>query len=95
MRIKDIIWLPDIIDKLAWKHNVIPEEVEQVFMTRPLYRRVERGKVRGEDLYAALGQTEAGRYLIVFFIHKLSGEALVISARDMTRKDRRQYERKR
>jgi len=22
---------------------------------------------RGEDVYAALGQTEAGRYLIVFF----------------------------
>ncbi len=94
MQIKDIIWLPDIIDKLDWKHHIVPEEVEQVFESHPLYRRIERGKVHGEDLYAALGQTDLGRYLIVFFIHKISGEALVISARDMEQKDRRQYERK-
>lgn len=31
MKIKNIIWLPDVIDKLDWKHNVVPEEVEQVF----------------------------------------------------------------
>lgn len=93
MKIKNIIWLPDVIDKLDWKHNIVPEEVEQVFDEQPMYRRIERSKVRGEDLYAALGQTDAGRYLIVFFIHKASGEALAISARDMTQKDRRQYER--
>jgi uncharacterized DUF497 family protein len=94
MQIKDIIWLPDIIDKLDWKHHIAPEEVEQVFDGWPMYRRIERGKVSGEDLYAALGQTDTGRYLIVFFIHKTSGEALIISARDMEQKDRRQYERK-
>lgn len=38
----------------------------------------------GEDLYAAMGQTSGGRYIIVFFVHKLMGEALVISGRDMT-----------
>ena len=32
------------------------------------FRRME-GSV-GEDLYAVYGQTEAGRYLIVFFIEK-------------------------
>lgn len=92
MRVTDIIWLPDIVDKLDWKHNVVPEEVAQVLLNWPIYRRIERGKVRGEDMYAALGQTDEGRYLMVFFIHKTSGEALVISARDMTQKDRRQYE---
>lgn len=94
MKIKNIIWLPDVIDKLDWKHNVVPEEVERVFSEQPMYRRIERGKVRGEDLYTALGQTDAGRHLIVFFIHKASGEALIISARDMTQKDRKQYERR-
>ena len=94
MQIKDIIWLPDIIDKLDWKHHVVPEEVEQVFDGQPMYRRIERGKIRGEDLYAALGQINTGRYLIIFFIHKMTGEALIISARDMEQKDRRQYERK-
>jgi uncharacterized DUF497 family protein len=94
LRIKDIVWLPDIVDKLDWKHNITPQEVEEVFVGRPQYRFIERGKVRGEDLYAALGQTEAGRYLSVYFIHKAGGAALVISARDMSAGERKRYERK-
>jgi uncharacterized DUF497 family protein len=93
MRINDILWLPDIVDKLDWKHDVHPEEVEQVFDSDPQYRRIERGKVRREDLYTAQGQTDTGRYLIVFFIHKKGGAALVISARDMTAKERKRYGR--
>jgi uncharacterized DUF497 family protein len=67
------------------------EEVEQVFSRAPHYRFIETGDVAGEDLYAALGQTEAGRYLIVYFLHKATGEALVISAREMTKKERKIY----
>lgn len=44
-------------------------------------------------MYAAYGQTDAGRYLTVFFIHKPGGRALIISARDMDGKERRQYGR--
>lgn len=91
MRIIDILWLPDIIEKLEAKHNVQPYEVEEVFMGRQNFRRIERGKVQGEDLYTALGQTEAGRYLIVYFIRKSGGVALVISARDMDTRERRHY----
>lgn len=40
-----------------------------------------------------MGQTESGRYLIVFFIYKSTREALILSARDMDKKERRQYER--
>ena len=94
MRIDDIIWLPQTIDKLAWKHHVTPEEVEEVLFGNPLYRRVQRGHIPGEDLYAALGRTDAGRYLIVFFIYKPARKALILSARDMEEKERRQYERR-
>ena len=94
MRIKGIIWLPSVVDKLDWKHGVMPDAVEEVFDGGPHYRRIERGKVQGEDLYTAMGQTEEGRYLIVFFIRKRSGAALVISARDMTPKEKR-YGRRR
>jgi uncharacterized DUF497 family protein len=94
MHIVDIIWLPQVIDKLDWKHNVTPEEVDEVLFGKPFYRKVQKGHVPGEDLYAALGQTEAGRYLIVFFIYKLTHEALVLSARDMDSKERRRYERR-
>ena len=94
MRIVDIIWLPHVIDKLASKHRVTPEEVDEVLFSRPLYRKVQKGHVPGEDVYAALGRTQAGRYLIVIFVYKQTREALVLSARDMERKERRQYDRR-
>ena len=94
MDIVDVIWLPPVIDKLVWKHHVSPEEVTEVLFDHPLYRKVQKGHVPGEDLYAALGQTDAGRYLIIFFIYKPTREALILSARDMEAKERRQYARR-
>ncbi len=72
----------------------MPQEVEEVLFGRPLYRKIQRGHIRGEDLYAAFGTTDAGRYLSVFFIHKIDGQAVILSARDMDQKERRRYERK-
>jgi len=94
MRIVDIIWLPHIVDKLAWKHGVTPEEVDEVLFGQPLFRKVQKGHVPGEDLYAAFGQTESGRYLIVLFVYKLTREALIVSARDMDSAERRIYGRR-
>lgn len=34
------------------------------------------------------------RYLIIYFIHKTKGEALIVSAREMTQKEKRAYGRK-
>ena len=39
-------------------------------------------------MYSASGQTDAGRYLIVFFIHKQDNTALILSARDMDKKEK-------
>lgn len=91
MKVTGIIWLRDVVDKLVWKHNVTTDEAEEIFDSTPRYRFIESGDVEGEDIYAALGQTEAGRYLTVYFVHKKTGEALIISARDMTRKERKTY----
>jgi uncharacterized DUF497 family protein len=44
--------------------------------------------------YAALGRTDAGRHVVVFFIHKVNASALIVSARDMDARERRRYERK-
>ncbi len=85
MFIDDFIWLPNIIDKLEVKHKVSQDETEEVFFNKPLYCFVESGYQKGEDVYSANGQTEEGRYLIVFFIHKSSNTALILSARDMDR----------
>ena len=94
MHIADIIWLPHIIDKLAWKHQVMPEEVDDVLFGKPHYRKVQKGHIPGEDVYAAFGQTDAGRYLVIYFVYKQTREALVLSARDMDRKERKLYERR-
>lgn len=94
MNIDDFIWLQDIVDKLAVKHHVSQDEAEEVFFNQPKYRFAENGKRKGEDVYAVFGQTDAGRYLVVFFIRKTGNRALILSARDMDQKERRIYERK-
>ncbi len=94
MKVTGIIWLRNVVDKLAWKHHVTTDEVEQVFNRSPRYRFIETGDVEGEDLYTAFGQAKAGRYLIVYFVHKATGEALIVSAREMTKKERRAYVKK-
>ena len=94
MRITGIIWLREVVDKLARKHHVTTDEVEEVLSVARHFRFIETGDVGGEDLYAAMGQTEAGRYLIIYFIYKATREALIVSAREMTRKEKRAYAKK-
>ncbi len=94
MRVQQVIWLPIIEEKLLQKHNVLVEEAEEVLFSTPQIWFVEKGHREGEDIYAAYGQTEAGRYLVVFFILKQGNQALPISARDMDRKERRHYGRR-
>ena len=92
MNLYEVIWKETFIAKIADKHGVATEEVEQVLFSKPHVRRAEKGHVKGEDLYAAYGQTESGRYVVAFFIHKHPTAALPISARDMTQSERRYYE---
>lgn len=93
MKVVGFIWLEDIVEKLEVKHQVTADEVEQVFANQPRVKRMNKGHFRGEDVYRALGQTDAGRYLVIFFIHKLSAEVLILSARDMDDKERKGYAR--
>jgi hypothetical protein len=74
MRIADIIWFPHVIDKLDWKHNLTPEEVEEALFGNPMYRKVQRGHIPGEDLYAALGRTNAVKRDALKKVNNLSNE---------------------
>ena len=91
MRLYDVIWNEKFVAKIAEKHAVSTDEVEEVLFSKPHFRRLEKGKVKGEQLYVAYGQTAAGRYLVVFFIGKPRGGAFPISARDMTDAERRYF----
>jgi uncharacterized DUF497 family protein len=94
LNIEGLIWLDEIVEKLGRKHRVETREVEELFGGNPEFRFVERGHREGEDVYAALGRSEAGRYLIAFFIWKVDNRALLVSARDMTTGERKRYARK-
>jgi len=94
MKIDGIVWLRDIADKLEFKHNVTMEEVEETLNNKPKFRFVEKGERKGEDAYMALGRTDAGRYLSILFIYKKTKEVLILTARDMAEKERKQYGKK-
>ena len=94
MRIEGIIWLSDIVDKIAYKHRVETAEVEEAFSNQPNFLFVEKGDREGENIYLALGQANSGRYLSVIFVLKLGHQALILSARDMAQKEGRRYGRK-
>ncbi len=93
MQLNEVIWKDYFVDKIEVKHGVSTDEVEEVLFSKPHVRRAQKGRVKGEDLYAAYGQTDSGRYLIVFFIRKEEAAALPISARDMTDSEEKYYDR--
>lgn len=94
MRVKRVIWLPEIEEKLAQKHHVTALEVEEALFGRPHIRFVEKGHRVGEDLYGAYGQSEEGRYLMIYFVLKVDNQALILSAHDMERKEQNLYDRR-
>lgn len=72
-------------------HQVSQAESEQAFFNRPLLVVPDEEHSQGERRYAGLGQTTAGRRLAV--ILTTPGSLLrVISARNMSRRERRVYE---
>ncbi len=92
----DFIVCPEEIEaKIAEKHRVTLREVRQALLNNPRIRFAESGYTEGEDVYAAFGQTFGGRYLSIFFVYKPGNKtAIIISAREMSQKERKSYGRK-
>lgn len=71
-------------------HQVSAAEAEQVFFNRPFVAAADAAHSTSEPRHAALGSTDGGRLLAVVFT--LRGNLIrVISARDMSRRERRIY----
>ncbi|MEM8640684.1 MAG: BrnT family toxin [Cyanobacteria bacterium P01_G01_bin.54] len=95
MRIESIVCSEYTEEKLGRKHSVTCYEAKQVLLNRPRIRFAEKGHTQGEDVYAAFGRAFEGKYLSVFFIYKLNVKtAIIISARNMSNKERKAYGRK-
>ncbi len=78
-------------DKNWEKHSVTDFECEEVFFNQPIVIRHDPKHSRREARYYALGRTDQARLLFVAFTVRRS-LIRVISAREMTRKERRIYE---
>jgi uncharacterized DUF497 family protein len=85
-------WDEGNIKKIWGKHQVTPAECEQIFFNLPLIAAEDVKHSQRELRFFTLGQTDMGRRLFaVFTIRKKL--IRVISARDMSRKERKEYER--
>ncbi len=90
MQIHELIWPADRIDHIA-RHGIQPQEVEEVCFGEAL---VQRAKSRGRNpVYYLLGQTSAGRHLFCVVIQFPNGKGFPVTARPMTRKEKRRYPR--
>jgi uncharacterized DUF497 family protein len=71
------------------RHGVRPEEA----LTDPRRLVLRIRSQRGEERWAALGATEAGRILFVVFTRR-RGRVRAITARDATPEEKRQYRKR-
>lgn len=88
MRIHDFNWDEKNEDHIAG-HGVSAFEVEEaILLSKPFYQRSREGK------YVAYAITEEGRFLFIVFAIKGRGLIRVITARDMTKKEKRYYRKR-
>ena len=73
------------------KHGVLAGECEEVFFNMPLLLQPDPLHSRKESRYFVLGHTSAGRRLFIAFTVR-EEKIRVISARDMSKKERKIYE---
>ena len=79
--------------KKNWeKHKVTPAECEQMFFNKPLIVADDTKHSRSERRLYALGKTDLRRRLFIVFTIR-NNLIRIISARDMSRKEERSYEK--
>jgi uncharacterized protein len=83
-------WDAGNIRKNQEKHGVAWVEAEQVFFNDPLIAAADETHSMSETRYYVLGRTNAGRELYIVFTLRRS-KIRVVSARDMSRRERKIY----
>ncbi len=83
-------WDKGNIDKNWLKHKVSPTECEQIFFNHPLVIQDDVIHSKTEKRFYALGRTDLKRTLFIAFTGR-NNLIRVISARDMSRKEREVY----
>ena len=88
MNVSILIWPDDRAEHIA-RHNITPEEFEEVCFGRSLVLRVESHGLN--PVYNVLGQTESGDYLLCVIIAMPEGIGYPVTARSMTLREERRY----
>lgn len=83
-------WDDGNLDKNWLTHKVSPTECEQIFFNHPLVIKDDIKHSEVEKRFYALGKTDLKRMLFLVFTVR-SNLIRVISARDMSRKEREVY----
>ena len=89
MKIEKISWDQETVDHIS-KHLVSPEEVEELLFNGVDIPLMMRGR---EGRYLAYGKTQGGRLLFIVWASKYK-KTKIITARDMTEKEKRFYKRR-
>jgi len=85
-------WDDGNVRKSAEKHSVTPREAEQVFLDRRMLVLADEDHSGAEKRFHAYGKSAAGRLLLVSFtLRKNDTTIRVISARNMSRRERQRY----
>lgn len=89
MKIERISWNQETVDHIC-NHSVSPEEVEELLFNDVDSPLIMRGK---EGKYLAYGKTNGGRLLLVVWA-ALYRKTKIITARDMSKKEKQFYKRR-
>lgn len=89
MRIRGFDWNYNNLEHIL-RHNIQDYEAEEVLVSKKTI--VSKSK---NNIHIAFGVSENGRYLFVVFIRKWCGTIRVITARDMTEREKHNYKKKR
>jgi uncharacterized DUF497 family protein len=84
-------WDEGNAEKNWLRHRVSRTEAEQVFFNQPLVVAEDELHSLGEVRFYALGRCDAGRLLFVAYTVR-SDTLRIISVRDMTKRERKEYE---
>lgn len=89
--IKSFDWDEGNTNKNWEKHKVATKEAEETFYNKPLLLFLDKIHSNKEKRFQILGKTNEDRKLFISFTLR-NKKVRVISARNMSRKERRQYE---
>lgn len=85
-RRSELLWTEQVVRKIFFKHHVAIEEVQEAFEDPRAV--ITRGRYETRLVY---GKTESGRHLLIVTRPEGIAVSWLVTARDMTRREKARY----